>query len=195
MSMLTTWGSAVAEHLAEHLVELRGGPTVTIRPIRGDDGPRLASYLEGLSSESRYMRFMQATPRISSRLVESFTGGDPAGRLVLVAVLGTEIVGEAMLVVDRADDEVAEVAYSVADRLHRRGLGRALVELLLAAGRRRDVRRIRADLLGENRASVALLLAMGARLWFESGALVAELVLDGTGAPQAETATSGVANQ
>ena len=158
-------------------MELRGGPTVFVRPITSADEPAMTAYLEGLSKTARYMRFMQATPRISRRMVEWFTGGDTTRRLVLVAVLDGEIVGEATLVVDRDDDRVAEIAYSVTDRLHRRGLGRALLDLLIGAAHERGVHRIRADLLGENVASVALLRSAGARFGFEHGSFVADLTV------------------
>jgi hypothetical protein len=69
------------------LVELRGGPTVMVRPISTGDGPGLTAYLEDLSDVSRHMRFMQATPRVSHRLVEVFTHGDRIRSVVLVAML------------------------------------------------------------------------------------------------------------
>jgi RimJ/RimL family protein N-acetyltransferase len=169
--------AAANPDLDHQLIELRGGPTVVVRPITTADGPALRSYLEGLSRQSRYMRFMQPMPRVSGRLIDMFTGGERRQSLVLIALLDGEVVAEAMLVIDRSDDTTAEIAYSVADRLHRRGLGRSLVELLVEAAGRRGVRRLRADVLGENMASVALLRSFGARLRFEDGVLVADLHL------------------
>jgi GNAT superfamily N-acetyltransferase len=101
--------------------------------------------------------------------------------VVLVAVLDKEIVGEAMLVVDRADPRSAEVAFSVVDRLQRRGLGRALLDLVLDEARRRGVTLIRADLLGENVASVALLRQTEFTLRFENRVLVGQLALGTVG--------------
>jgi GNAT superfamily N-acetyltransferase len=160
-----------------HLVELRGGPTVVVRPATAADGPAVTAYLERLSDHSRYLRFLQATPRIRGRLVEMFTTSEADRRLVLVAVLGDEIVGEAMLVADRHDSRGAEIAYSVADGLRRRGLARAMTDVLLDVARRWRVCWLRADMVGENRASANLLRSVGASIRFEDGLLVARLDL------------------
>jgi RimJ/RimL family protein N-acetyltransferase len=163
----------------QQLIELRGGPTVAIRPATSEDGPAVAAYLERLDDRARYFRFLQATPRIRGRLVEMFASS--GRRLVLVAVAGDEVVGEAMLVVDALDGRRGEIAFSVAERLRRRGLARAMVAQLLDAARTQEVRWLRADIMGENRASVALLDGFGAKIHFEDGLLVAGLEVDEPG--------------
>jgi acetate---CoA ligase (ADP-forming) len=38
-------------------VALRDGSTVHVRPVRNDDAPAILAFLQGLSQESRYLRF------------------------------------------------------------------------------------------------------------------------------------------
>jgi ribosomal protein S18 acetylase RimI-like enzyme len=160
------------------VVELGGGPMVAVRSVAPGDAPALTTYLEGLSDRSRYFRFLQATPRISRRLIDLFTAVDPVRRLVVVAESDGEIVGEAMLATSL--DGSTDIACSVAESVRRRGLARGMLTLLLDAARERGVRSVRADILGENRASVSLLKSLGASIRFEDGLLVAHLELPPT---------------
>jgi RimJ/RimL family protein N-acetyltransferase len=158
------------------LADLSGETVVTIRPIMPSDTSALLAYLDGLSDRDRYFRFLQATPRIDRRLLAAFTPDDDDRRLVLVAVRDGAIVGEAMMGTGAADRE-ADVAYSVAEAVRRRGLARMFLTLLVDIARARGIESLRADILGENRASVRLLEGFGARIHFEDGLLVARLDL------------------
>jgi acetyltransferase len=155
------------------VVELRDGTTVTVRPITPSDAGALTAYLEGLSDRSRYFRFLQATPHIARRLLEGFTSADGDRRVVLVAERDGTIVGEAMLGVGPGGD--ADIAYSVAEAVRRRGLARTLLNLLLDIARERGIEALRADVLGENRASISLLKEFGAHIRFEDGLFVCRL--------------------
>jgi ribosomal protein S18 acetylase RimI-like enzyme len=169
--MTTTTFTRPAMNIA---ADLHDRTVVTIRPITPSDTDALVAYLEGLSDRSRYFRFLQATPRIGRRLLEVFTPGDAGQRVVLVAVRDGVIVGEAMMGMGAVDRE-ADVAYSVAEAFRRQGLARTLLTLLLGIARERGIEWLRADILGENRASVGLLQQFGARIHFEDGLLAARL--------------------
>jgi signal transduction histidine kinase len=73
-------------------VVLKDGGTVHVRPIRPEDGPRLEALHGRLSSESIYLRFFSAHPRLTPREVEHFTHVDHESRFALVALLGDELV-------------------------------------------------------------------------------------------------------
>lgn len=156
------------------IVELRGGPDVTLRPVTDTDREPLRAYLEGLGPAARYLRFLQALPEVTDRILDILTTPSP-GTLVLVALDGDEIVGEAILGADHRDPGLAHIGYSVAERVRRRGLGRAMVHRLLDVARDRGVRTVRAEMAAGNRASAALLGSVGARMRFEDGLIVAEM--------------------
>ena len=95
----------------------------------------------------------------------------------LLALDGDEVVAEALLVPERADPAGAEIACAGADRLHRRGLGRALVGLLLDRAAEEGICRVHAVSSPENHASARLMRSIGARVRSEDGLLVADLPL------------------
>lgn len=160
--------------LRPRLVELRGGTPVVIRPITTADTAGITTYLEALSDRSRYLRFLQAPAGVPARLLRMFTAPD-SNRLVMVAVTDGVIVGEAMLATDRAGAPSADIALSVAESVRRRGLARLMLGVLLELAEQRDILWVRADILAENQASVALMRTLGASMWFEDGQLVARL--------------------
>ena len=59
------------------------------------------------------------------------------------------------------DDEVAEVAVTVADDWQRRGLGRALLVRLASRARREGIHRFSAFVMSENAGAVKLLTELG----------------------------------
>jgi acetyl coenzyme A synthetase (ADP forming)-like protein len=109
-------------------VVLRDGSTVHVRPIRPDDEERLATFLRGLSEESRAMRFFSLTNDSTLRnLAHSEAAVDYVRRFGLVATTDPEerIVAHALY--DAINEEQAEVAFAVADALQGRGLGTILL--------------------------------------------------------------------
>ncbi len=134
-------------------VALRDGRPVRIRPIREDDGERLASFHRSLSSETVYFRFFAPYPELTERDVMRFTHVDNVDRVALVATVGGDLVGVARY--DRVDDSDAEVAFVVRDDHQGRGLGSVLLEHLAAAARDRGVRRFVAEVLPNNRRMLA----------------------------------------
>jgi acetyltransferase len=155
-------------------VELASGTTVVVRPVESADREALRRYLDELSPDGRYFRFLQAMPRVPESVLDLLTDGDGTRRLVLVALHGDEIVGEAILALD-GEGCSAEVAYSVAAGVRRQGLASAMVRRLLGVASRRGLRSIHASVSPENRASAMLMASLGARHRFEDGLLVSEL--------------------
>jgi len=155
-------------------IELRDGLTVVLRPIDDGDRQALHAYLDGLGPMARQRRFLQALPHVPDRLLNMLTA-PAATTLVLVAMHGEEIIGEAILGPDAHDPAVAHIGYSVAERVRRRGLGRAMVGRLLEVAGDRGVSTVRADMAADNHPSAALLSGLGAAMRFEDGLIVAEL--------------------
>ena len=118
-------------------IALRDGSTVRVRPLVPEDEEELRDLLEGLSVESRWLRFFSAGANL--RRVASYMAAldESRGRGLVVVVGEPErIVAHAAYV--REAPERAEVAFVVADEWQGRGIGTALLahvaELAVADG-------------------------------------------------------------
>jgi acetate---CoA ligase (ADP-forming) len=135
---------------AQAQVVLRDGSTVRIRPVEEDDREALLAFLEGMSLESRRLRFFSAAPDLSAAARWAASAASRHG-LGLVTTTGDPetIVGHAAY--ERIDAERAEVAFEVADSLRGRGLGTILMAHLAEGARADGISRFVADVLPENR--------------------------------------------
>jgi GNAT superfamily N-acetyltransferase len=132
------------------VVMTKTGGAVHVRPIRPEDGPRLAQFHQRLSLRSAYRRFFFVHPVLSSPEIERFTTVDYVDRLALVVDEGQQL-----LAVGRYDrspgTREAEVAFVVADLYQNHGIATLLLEQLAAAAWRNGIRTFTASVLPENR--------------------------------------------
>src|SRR5688572_4250157 len=110
-------------------VVLADGATAFVRPIRPDDGPLIVDFHARQSPQSIYFRYFSPRPRLTERDVERATHIDYVDRFALVALRGDELLGVARYDRWRHRAE-AEVAFSVDDANHGRGLATLLLEHL-----------------------------------------------------------------
>lgn len=108
-------------------VVLTDGSRVVVRVYESRDRDALVTALDALSPESRRARFLSAATKLAPGLVRHLVEVDLHAHVVLVAEHAGRIVGDARYVRARTEPGVAEMAFFVADDLHRRGLGRAMV--------------------------------------------------------------------
>lgn len=147
-----------------HWTDARG-TTLTLRPVQPQDAARLAVLLEqGLSRESRYRRFHGALGRLSAARLAQMTDADFERHVCFV--VSCEIDGAEQIVAEgryhRTPREGgAEFALAVADDWQRRGIGRRLMQALVAAARECKVDRLRGDVLADNEAMAGLMGACG----------------------------------
>src|SRR6187551_2276206 len=107
-------------------IALRDGTTVRLRPSRPDDAARALRFLEGLSAESLYNRFLM-TPHLDLARARACVDVDQLHHVVLVAERAGELVGMAGYYADPERGDWAEVAFAVADDLQGCGLGTRLL--------------------------------------------------------------------
>jgi RimJ/RimL family protein N-acetyltransferase len=140
-------------------VTLRDGARATLRPIAPEDKPLLAASFERLGEESRYRRFFTAKKELSPAELDYLVDVDHSDHEAIIAIdrSSGEAVGVARYIRSNEDAEVAEVAVTVVDDWHGRGLGRALLTRLTDRARREGVRRFSAVVLGENREALGLI--------------------------------------
>jgi RimJ/RimL family protein N-acetyltransferase len=139
------------------------GVRLLVRPMHGFDGAALAAAVAHLSPRSRYLRFLTPKPRLTRREIASLTDLDHHAREALIA---TEPTSGAWVAVARyaafADDPLtADVAVTVADPWQQRGVGSALVALLVERARQEGIARLQATTLAGNLPALRLLLRQG----------------------------------
>ncbi|WP_374101101.1 GNAT family N-acetyltransferase [Antrihabitans sp. YC2-6] len=140
------------EHWLADVLAADGG-VVHLRPITPDDAGRLVEFHEKLSPRTKYLRYFGPYPRMSERDVERSTHVDHHRRVALIALLGDEIIAVGVYE-GMPDQEVAEVAFVVADDHQGRGLGSILLEHLAGAAAENGIETFVAEVLAENRGMV-----------------------------------------
>ena len=141
-------------------VILRDGTTVRLRPSRADDAAGALRFLEGLSVESLYNRFLM-TPRLDVARARACVDVDQSRQVVLVAERGGALIGIAGYHRDPERPERAEVEFAVADDLQGHGLGTRLLERLGEIARGRGVKTFEAFVRGENRRMMDVFVQSG----------------------------------
>jgi GNAT superfamily N-acetyltransferase len=138
---------------AARMVRLPGGERVAIRVVRPQDADALQAYFRGLSTETRYRRFLGALAELTPKQLARLVAMDGPDELALVALVETSgalcIVGEAVLATMPGSSR-SEMALSVADAWQRKGVGTALVRDLECRARMRGARYLFGDVLRTN---------------------------------------------
>jgi RimJ/RimL family protein N-acetyltransferase len=145
---------------------LPDGTPALVWPLLPTDGPALARAFEELSDESRRARFLTWLPELSDAMLDLLvTRVDGVDHVALVLVALPEggdarPVGVARLVRHPDDAAAADVAVTVTDAWQGRGVGRVLLDALLAR-RPAGVERLRTTVAADNDASLRLLGGAG----------------------------------
>ena len=145
---------------------LRDGTAALIWPLLDNDHDLLRAGYAELSAVSRQRRFLAPVPELSDAVLRLLVDGvDGVDHLaLLLTVLPEEEparpVGVGRLVRYPDERSVADVAVTVTDAWHGRGVGGALMTALLAR-RPADVTRLRTTVAADNRASLAMLSRHG----------------------------------
>jgi acetyltransferase len=141
--------------------------SLTIRALQPEHADLEVRFGLALSLQTRYERFLgggvKLTPELLARLVNVDLARD-AAMIATVTFAGSETpigVGRYARTVDEA---IAEIALTVADAWQGCGLGRLLLERVIDAARRNDVRRLTGDVLAANARMLALARRFGFRI-------------------------------
>ena len=155
--------SDVPEGLSESFQPIIGA-AVTIRPLRPDDVGIEREFVTGLSPESRHNRLLGGAIRITEEYVRRLTQLDWSREAALAAIVmldDTEtIIGVARYAVE-PDGETCEFAIVIADAWQKRGIGRRMLEKLIAVAKRRGLKKMFGDTLATNESMLQLMRRLG----------------------------------
>jgi GNAT superfamily N-acetyltransferase len=153
-------GSRVACPECAQTWQLAGGERVVVRAVRASDVERERAFVQALSRESSYHRFLTGG-RVSDAVIDRFIESRDGLALVVTAQVNglPVIVANGNYVV--TGGEVAEFAVAVADDWQGKGIGRRLIQRLRDAAADAGLRRLRGDVLSENRRMLALMREFG----------------------------------
>jgi RimJ/RimL family protein N-acetyltransferase len=147
-------------------VVLRDGSAVLIRQVRGTDAPLLADGFARLSPQSRRLRFLGPKTALSAAELRYFTEVDHHDHEAIGALSAADGrgVGIARYVRDAEDPRAAEIAVTVVDDWHGRGLATELLRRLSDRARQAGIHRFTALAAAENVAVAGLAQKLGASL-------------------------------
>ena len=162
-------------------VVLSDGGTMHVRPIRPDDGERLAAFHERQSPESIYFRYFSPRPRLSAADIDRLTAVDGIDRMAFVGLINDEMVGVARYDRYPARSE-AEVAFFTDDRHAGRGMATVLLEYLAASARDVGITGFTAQVLPTNRRMLGVFRQVGFEVTsrFSDGVIEVEFPIEPT---------------
>ncbi len=141
------------------------GAELTLRPIRPEDEAQHLSFLERLDPLDVHMRIFYSQRSIEHSQLARLTQIDYDREMAFIATAATPTGGEETLGVARAvadpDNQEAEFGIIVRSDLKGAGLGKRLMNKLIAHLRARGVQRLVATVLVENERMLALAQALG----------------------------------
>jgi len=180
-------------------VRLPDGARATVRPACPSDAGRIQDYVRSLSLPSRYDRFLAAMNELSpAELARIGASDDRHGTLIAETKIGGAriMIGEARYALG-SDGKAGEIALSVADAWHGRGLGTLLMDYLECRARSLGVATLVGDVLRSNTAMRKLARKAGFGTGVPDDARLVRIVKDisvaRVGAPCARVMRSGLA--
>lgn len=170
--------------LEETVTLPRSGRTILLRPIRGEDAPAHAAFVQRLSPEAIRFRFFQPRSSFTPLELAQATQIDYSREMAFIASAEDHSGKPETLGVVRAwtdpDNVSAEFAIIVDDAMRGEGLGRLLLEKMIAYARRRGTLELRGTVLPDNRPMLQLARKLGFSSHFsqEDDAMVVTLRLN-----------------
>jgi acetyltransferase len=141
-------------------MELADGTKLRVRPVRPEDADLERAFVASLSEQTRYFRFFYRLHQLTPAMLARFTQVDYDREVALLALApdpshmaGEMIVGITRYIANH-DGESAEFAVVVADAWHGRGIGRMLMERIIACAKKRGFKRLEGIVLRANQGMI-----------------------------------------
>ena len=143
---------------------LADGTRIVLRPIRAEDEPLERDFVSTLSEESQRTRFFSTLRNVTHEWLVRYVSIDYDRHIAIVAEIEEEgrrkIIGVARIVID-ADFRSGEIAVLVHDRFQGKGVGRRLMEAVIAIGRWKGLHEIRGEVMTDNQRMIGLCKKLG----------------------------------
>ena len=146
---------------------LKDRTAVTVRAARTDDGPRIRRAFQHLDRDTVYRRFFGVKTEVSDSELSKITDMDFDRNVSLLVTIPSGddeiVIGGASYLSVAADppERSAEVAFTIDKDYQGRGVASMLMRRLVSIARERGLTRLEADVLGHNRAMLAVFTASG----------------------------------
>ena len=140
---------------------LSDGATIEIRAARPEDFDAVRDMHAKMSPDNLYLRFFSMSPLVAEQEARRICREPGPDHAALLALLDGELVGCGTYEQAGVGSGSAEVAFTVADDLHNRGVGMLLLEHLVSLGRGRGFRAFTAETLSENAAMLRVFADAG----------------------------------
>jgi acetyltransferase len=146
----------------ERQLSLAGDWKVAVRPVRPEDEPAIAAFLGRVSPDDVRLRFFHPMKEFPHSFIARFTQLDYARAMAFVALdsANGEVVGLVQLHSD-AHYETAEYAVLLRSDLKGRGLGWALMQLLIEYAKAEGLKSLSGEVLRENRTMLTMCRELG----------------------------------
>lgn len=151
----------------ERDIQLKDGAALHLRPIRPDDADRERALIAAMSDVSRYFRFLHPISELSADTIARFTQLDYDREMAIVAIVrsaetgGHGVFAGVARYYPNLDRKSVEFAVAVADAWQGRGLGNALMRVLIEAARAADYVAMEGTILPQNHGMLKLATALG----------------------------------
>ena len=139
---------------------LTDGSTVGIRPARAQDTEAVRAMHAAMSLDNIYLRFFSMSPGAAEQEAKRVCREPDSDHAALLAWQGDRLVGVAAYE-PAGKPGVAEVAFSVSDDMHGRGIASLLLEHLVWQARQHGLRAFTAETLAENSAMLRVFADAG----------------------------------
>jgi acetyltransferase len=144
--------------------QLKDGTQVLVRPLKPEDAELEQRFVQGLSPETRYFRFMSAVRELPPALLAKLTQIDYDREIALIATI--EENGETIEIgvcryATNPDGRSCEFAIVIADKWQKSGLGRYLMTQLINAARTRGLQVMKGVFLASNERMLRFVQRLG----------------------------------
>ena len=140
------------------------GRDYIIRPIRPEDASLERRFVDSLSEEAKFFRFMHVFKHLTPEMLARFTLIDYEREMAFIALVGEgeaqEIIGVCRYATNQ-DLHSCEFGTVVGDAWQRRGLAKKIMQVLIDYATSRGLKFMEGDVLADNYGMLALCKALG----------------------------------